>query len=471
MPLWSLTQERVDKLLRQIGDKEEEIDELIKLSKEEIWNRDLDAFIQEWHDQLKEERDRKRRVNNMGRRASSKLKLGAKAPALVKKRKALGDDPDDEDFGAPKPKKVVNEAKRPTITVPHKPKAGILNYLHSPKGKTLSKTNRNMDGASSDLEMDVDDEELPAKPAEVKSKAASKELDLSEAEDDSRAPAPRQARAARKPIKYAALSDSDSENGDDLLGDVSNMVKGIGAVSGETKSDNRTLFSSSTSRPTSSAGLKTTSKILKPATNLSADDTDYSKLVPQQSPRRSLLVTAKDTRMSDDDDEEDDFDLLSVNKPKPKPAAKPNAPSSKPPKAAKAPAKAATKSSAGTSKGGRGRRKKDAAREGSVQATGPAKSLQLSPAAKAYAAKQAKANKKKLEDSDDDMDAMADDILNSDDSINENSPPPRKAPARPARRAATTKAAPRYVIDDDDSDEDAGAAGNDSSAMFSEDDD
>ena len=47
MAIWSLTQERVEKLRRQIGDKEEEIDALIKLTPKDIWSVDLDAFVEE----------------------------------------------------------------------------------------------------------------------------------------------------------------------------------------------------------------------------------------------------------------------------------------------------------------------------------------------------------------------------------------------------------------------------------------
>ena len=48
MPIWSLTKERVEKLLKQVGDKELEIDTLLKLTKEDLWKRDLDEFIAEW---------------------------------------------------------------------------------------------------------------------------------------------------------------------------------------------------------------------------------------------------------------------------------------------------------------------------------------------------------------------------------------------------------------------------------------
>ena len=100
MALWSLTQERVERLRRQIGDKEMEIDALIKLSKEDIWKRDLDDFLGEWKGQMNEEEQRRRKVASMGRRTSSKLMTaGNRARGGGKKRKVDdSDDPDDSDF-------------------------------------------------------------------------------------------------------------------------------------------------------------------------------------------------------------------------------------------------------------------------------------------------------------------------------------------------------------------------------------
>ena len=46
MPIWSLTQERVDRIKKQIGDKEVEIDVIIKLSPKDLWNQDLDDFVE-----------------------------------------------------------------------------------------------------------------------------------------------------------------------------------------------------------------------------------------------------------------------------------------------------------------------------------------------------------------------------------------------------------------------------------------
>ncbi|NWN33533.1 hypothetical protein GY663_30615, partial [Klebsiella michiganensis] len=77
MALWSLTQERVEKLLKQLGEKQEEIDTLIKLSPKDIWKVDLDAFMDEWNLQQEEETKRKKKIAGISRRASMKLGIGA----------------------------------------------------------------------------------------------------------------------------------------------------------------------------------------------------------------------------------------------------------------------------------------------------------------------------------------------------------------------------------------------------------
>lgn len=460
MPLWSLTQERVDKLLRQIGDKEAEVDTLIKLSKEDLWKRDLDDFIAEWRFQLEDEEKRQRTISKVtkGRRTSKKFVTAAN----FKQRKGLGDDSGDDDYEAKKPSKKqtkITAYKAPSaVLVEDRPKTNAFTGLSKMmrKGST--------DGASDDpdiLDIDGDIDLLSSKPkpaakqkvtkpdrggnvdTKPKSKAAAltKESDTkarpkqkpveadSDVEEVAIRPAARQARAAtKKPINYG--TDTDSDNGDDLLKDVSSMVKGLPTANG----DSRPFFSTSMSRPGSSAGYKTASRAPSKLVNdLSDDETDYTKLVPQQSPRRSILVTAKDNNITDNEDDED-IDI------RPAPSRQPPKvvqPSQKPKKVTVAATKAKPQTKAA---------KKPAT-------AGASKKNPQSPVAKAYAKR---LTKKRVIDSDDDIDAMADDILDvpdSDEAAGEFSPPARKASARPARRAATTTKKATYTFDDDDDDE------------------
>ena len=344
--------------------------------------------------------------------------------------------------------------------------------------------------------------------------------DHSDEEEIVKKPAVRKARAAAsKPVQYAVGggSDSDDSNGDDLLGDITSMVKGLPAGENKSSTDNKPLFSTSRSIPNSSASLKAAAPptATKSYAEISDDDdTNFMGLVPQQSPRRSINVTKNAFLTDDEDENQDDIRPLTTNKSRPvavkpvipapavkaKPAVKsesetddnhaddndedlddvviiktktksrPAASSSKP-----APATAASKpksSKVATSKpAAPPAAKKDPATKRSKTAPAKKAPAPLSPAAKAYAAKQAKNIKRnKLLDSDDEdeaIDAMADDLLDSpapdgtgsgvrkEASDQENSPPVKKAAtARPARRAAATKKKPVYVLSDDDDDDD-----------------
>ncbi|KAI9811082.1 MAG: DNA topoisomerase 2 [Pycnora praestabilis] len=456
MAIWSLTKERVEKLLQQIGDKESEIDALIKLSKEDLWTKDLDCFINEWELQLDEEAQRAKKVASLGRRASTKLKIGAKGPP-ARKVKNEGDDPDDFDFGAPKPKK-------PAVMHRVEPKQGLLGYLSkkSPPGKPFVKPGANalinalksttatsqpsdsqpelrIDGASDPISEGNDN---PIAPVFEKARAAAAkviapiDLDESASEEEIARPAiTRKPRAAAiKKIKYGGTSDSEGDNGDNLLGDVSNMVKGIGGGLGNQTSSTKPLFSTTMSRPGSSAGLPrvATKTTTKPIIDFSDDETDYSKLIPQSFPQKLAAKAAKDTLLPDDED--DSFDLittkpaLKATKTAPKSVVKPITKAAAAPRPKNPPAKRATPVPA------------------------PPKNGPFSPAAKAYAAKQAKANNKlspALEDEADEVDAIANDILADGDTEMAESPP-RAAAARPSRRAAAAvKAKPTYIVDDD----------------------
>ncbi|KAI9823498.1 MAG: DNA topoisomerase 2 [Sarea resinae] len=431
MAIWSLTRERVEKLLRQIGDKELEIDELIKLSKEDLWKRDLDEFIAEWRFQLEDEASRQKKVAKAGRRASTKLKLPGKG-AGARKRKAQGED-SDSDFGVSKSPK----AKKTAAASRAQPKSGMLSYLQKPPSspkqakkpaaaalKSSAKSSPDagvqVDGTSDPI-TEEDNKVLPVqkKASKVAPKRAVSEAmneNSSDTKQSKTAPARKARAAASKPVKYGGSSDSDSDNGDDLLGDVSKMVKGIGGASNEQSAGSRSLFSASMSRPGSSAGL--TRKASRPSArliaDLSDDETDYSKLVPQPSPQKPVTTAAKDTILSDDED--DSFNMLPTAKPlaQPKPLAKPSAKAAKPAAAPRA------------------------------QKAAPKKA----------ASKQSKPAKKNTSVSDDDdVDAIANNILDSPDrdTAMADSSPPRAA--RPARRAAAARKPVVYAVDDDSEEE------------------
>ncbi|KAF2675536.1 type II DNA topoisomerase [Microthyrium microscopicum] len=473
MAIWSLTQERVEKLMKQIGDKELEIDTLIKLSPKDLWTTDLDDFVNEWHTQLEDEKTRAKKSRSAGRRGSSKLGLAGK-PA---KRKRKGEDDSDDEFmtkkpkkPAAKPKEAAPKAKAPAV----KQKSVLESYFQKstqspPTPKAAPKANDDfmdiddfdaVDGAKEEKEVDTklkiwEPKSKPKKRARLSAekpttiatkppaKAAAKKEQLSEIDDMFESAAQetkpvRQRRAAA--AKKYALSDSDSEEstGDDMLGDVSMMVKGIGSNE-NTSSGSRPLFSNTTARPSSSHGLapRSISKV-KSMMDLAddsdgIDETDYKSLIPAGSPIRPAVRRAGDAMEVDDDDDDllnDSFDM-----PPPKP-------------------KAAAKKTNGTA--AKPLAKTKAAKAKAAPIVVPKKVVQLSPAAKAYAAKQAKTTagatkktaKKIVEPDSDDEELLADDILDDD---SDDIPVAKARPARAGRQAAKNK----YVFDEDEDEEES----------------
>ena len=427
MPIWSLTKERVEKLLKQVGDKELEIDTLLKLTKEDLWRRDLDEFIAEWRFQLDDEAKRQKKISSLNRRASSKMGGGGGLGG----RKRKGAESDYSDFeGASKPKKVPKQPK---------PVGGLLSYLAPPPAKTktsdkpkapsaaakaaqktlnlLEAPKESVDDVWMSLDGSGDDVHKATKArtaAPLKKAAPKKRVDADDDEDEEivRPTATRQPRAAAaKPVKYNTL-DSDSD-GEDMLFDVGKMVKGIDTASAD---NSRQLFAASASRPSSSSGLPKKPVPSKQTVDMDADDTNYSMLVPPTT-TKGPAVTAREAILSDDEDDsmDDIVDAPKAFKPKPAPKAAP-----KP----KAPAKKATKAVS--------------------QPPEPKKNV-LSPVGKAYAAMRAKQAAKA---DDDEVEKIADEIMDDDEDDDE-------APAarRPGRRAA---AAPKKWVISDDEDEDEG---------------
>lgn len=486
MAIWSLTQERVEKLLKQIGDKEMEIDALIKLTPKDIWTTDLDDFVEEWKVQLDDEYKRAKKIASMGRRASHKLGFGASKGGKRKKKRADDSDSDSDfgsDFGPAKKKakpktggllsylkKEPEEPKKPSATAALKNGAatkqtGMLGYLK----KDAS--------ADADEAMDVDEPApAPATAAATKrgrlggAKTANKPIPVpvdSDSDSDVFAAVAKEAekkkpsetvttgRAARgatkKATNYVVDKDSDSDDMDDDFLDVGDMVQTIGG-----SSNDRPLFSTAirpgsngSARPSSATGgpSKVNGRVgAQKASPIELDDpdeTNYEGLMPQGSPHKPAPRNVNDTIMGSDDSDDLGFGIK-------------KAPAKAAPKVI---AKAAPKPKANTKAAAK---PKPAAAPAAVVAK---KTTQLSPAAKAYAARLAKtkdlasskpapkAKKPVAIDSDDDMedaDQLANDILSDED---EDEPTPKPAAARPGRRAAAKPA--KYVVSDDDDESDA----------------
>ncbi|WRT66491.1 uncharacterized protein IL334_003450 [Kwoniella shivajii] len=198
MAIWSLTVEKVNKLLAERDSKEAELIELLKLSPQDIWNTDLDNFLGEW--QLCLDND------VLAAKGAKPKAKGAIKAALKKKKRAAGEDTDDEedDF------KPVKAAFKPRA----KPKASSAKPSPA-KNPPVKRDSTNV----SDEDMNVKPptkKAATAKPAaKVKAKIETK-MDLDGSDDDIYTiPAPKAAPSTGTALKAkpkTAIVDSDSDN-------------------------------------------------------------------------------------------------------------------------------------------------------------------------------------------------------------------------------------------------------------------
>lgn len=117
MPLWSLTREKYERLLKEKGSKEEELNVLLGKTAKDLWNEDLDAFLVSWEEFLAaDEAERSKEVRGAGLKA---------------KKKRTKPKDEDEDYG--KPKKAKTSKPKP------KPKASAKVSSKSPDSYDVSK--------------------------------------------------------------------------------------------------------------------------------------------------------------------------------------------------------------------------------------------------------------------------------------------------------------------------------------------
>jgi len=464
MAIWSLTEERIAKLNRQIGDLDVEHIKLTKTSEKDLWRTDLDEFIAEWDFQLEDDRKRAQKQSKAGRRASMKLRIGGKTGN--KKRKSDDSDEDSDFVTAKATKKAVVKAEP-------KKQSAINNWFDSDKPKTASA--RLVNGieqkpvapppAAEDFSEIVDTKPPPLKratskqPSVVPEARAAKKL---KREDDSdidgvlaavaattktTSANGRQPRAAAaKPAKYQVSTDEESDNSFN----VDMMVKPMRTNNADVTS--KAMFKESSHRRTGSVASTAASKLKSSRAqkdedgDVEMDDTNYAGLIPKDTPAKPAAKRAKDTKAATDDDDS----LLSI-----------------------APDAFKTKSIV------------------PKPTTVKAKPTPMSPAGKANALKKAKAETAKVapparqkkktvisDDEDEDMEEpdrgtndLVDDLLSDSEVLPAAATTSRAAPAkakastkasepaaRPSRRAAATKAKTAkttYAVDSDEDDEQA----------------
>lgn len=406
LPIWSLTQERVDKLYQQMANKKQEIDDLASLSEKDLWCQDLDDFIAAWNARLADEQEAAKKVRSLGRRVSKKIGAG-KNGKIQSRLKA------DDEYAPKVPKALkANPAKGVIKVEPPKSSAKFMSMFTGKPKPASRPENFGSDGVDED---GMSDDDFSAVAAIAPSRAPSEQ------------PAGGRGKraAAAKPKNWVVDDDESDSDDDKLLGDVGDMVKGIGNGSAETSAANNRLSlfqmsargSTSGPRPTSSNGVLKAKPAKARLVDSDNDETNYEMLA-KPSPHKTAPVVNNnlDSFLSNEDDD------LAL------PVATKKAPTKAVPRPKKAPAP-----------------KKPAA-----PVTQPAKPVTLSPAAKAYALKQTKMKlkpqTKKAILSDDDDEDMKD--------PSEDESPVKPVARRPARAAAAAKPKKPVYIDSDEDDMD-----------------
>lgn len=403
MPIWSLTQERLDKLKDAINKKKDDIEGLSAKSEKDLWCADLDDFMTEWDAQVALEQELQTKIRRMGRRESKKIGAG-------RNRKGK----DDDDYKPEKKSKGKGKAAAakaaPKVKTETKSAQRFADMFST-------KTKKEPKDDVVDLSDNFSDDDFAAlsrnKPSSARVTELSQSASQSQAEEPDVPRPTKRAAASKAKTLFEVSSDSEVEDVE-MIGDIGSMVKGIGKAAGD-KSGRLSLYAMN--RPESSQGNSGSSSLQKLKTKASKssmdidshDETNYEMLA-KSSPHK---IKDEEDAAQDSDDElavttaasTTDTGLAAVKKARAKPAT------------SKAKAKP----------------------EAKPRAKAAPKATTLSPAAKAYAAKKKTIGVKKiaLEDSEDEVDEPPSPV----------SKPKPAARGRPGRAAA----AKRPVIVDEDS--------------------
>ena len=116
MAIWSLTKEKVDRLLAQRDEKEKELNVLLKRSPQNLWDEDLHNFETKWDALLEEDDRRLKDVSTKGKKAKVgpiKAKSGAKARKVLKGDDDAMDEDDSADEFVPKQSAAAAKKRSP----------------------------------------------------------------------------------------------------------------------------------------------------------------------------------------------------------------------------------------------------------------------------------------------------------------------------------------------------------------------
>ncbi|KAH6917161.1 DNA topoisomerase II [Coprinopsis sp. MPI-PUGE-AT-0042] len=223
MAIYSLTRERIDKLKAQAKDKEAELMALLQKSPKDLWNTDLDKFLEEW------EVDCSIFEQKKGEAGAAKGKK--RKQKTLKTRKSIGtgrrgDDSEDDDFVPIKAPTTAANKRKPTAKASSSKKDdddGMVIDKKPAVAKRAAAAKRPVVDDSDGDDFDYGDVEVKPAPSKAKAKPSTKGkekevLEIDEDDDDEppkappRKPAVKASAAAAKRKPAAKLEDSNEES-------------------------------------------------------------------------------------------------------------------------------------------------------------------------------------------------------------------------------------------------------------------
>ncbi|KAL7421894.1 DNA topoisomerase 2 [Cryptotrichosporon argae] len=231
MAIWSLTAEKVVKLIAERDAKEGELVELLKLSPQDLWNSDLDNFMAEWQLCLQED--------EAAEKAFKPKTKGAIKAAVKKARRAAGDDSEEEDDYAPtkakaKPKAVKKSPVKTVKTSPAKREISTLSDAEDKPAVKKAAVSKPVPKAAP-IAVDDSDDDMYTIPSKLAAKPAAKrtvKADSDSDEDEKPAPKPKHkaapkaaAKAAPKKAPARKTAKSESEDEGEMSNDDFDVVK------------------------------------------------------------------------------------------------------------------------------------------------------------------------------------------------------------------------------------------------------
>ncbi|KAG9100840.1 DNA topoisomerase 2 [Ceratobasidium sp. UAMH 11750] len=175
MAIWSLTREKVEKLLAEQSAKEEEWNALLKKKPIELWDEDLNQFLKAWEEMLEEDA-----AAEVGTSKKKGAKLRTRKSVAGKKNKRAADSGSEDDF---RPTKVPAKRKPAAekAAAPPKPAAKIEEMDEDEAPAIIKKKPV---ASSSKLKKEESDSDAPVKAPSAAAKGKAKAVVKRKSEDD-----------------------------------------------------------------------------------------------------------------------------------------------------------------------------------------------------------------------------------------------------------------------------------------------